>query len=108
MKSLIRWIQNQYDLLTFDKHRLGKFWCNKHWSIIRASQKDERPINPAIAAIGITAALYLKGVDSDIIRKTGAACCWLYDMAEGTPKTSGKIMLDGIFEKSRGWKNDGV
>lgn len=103
MKSLIKWIQKQYDLYTFDKHRLGRFWCNKHWKVIKDSQKDERPINPSIAAVGITSALYLKNISPEMVRHKGRACCILYDMAENTPKLSGKIMIDGIFEKARGW-----
>lgn len=102
MKSLIKWIQKQYDLYTFDKHRLGRFWCNKHWKVIKDSQRDKNPINPAIAAVGVSAALYLKYVDPEIVRQTHA-CCVLYNLAEATPKLSGKIMIDGIFEKARGW-----
>jgi len=94
----------------FNDHRLGSFWCDKHWQIIKDSQKEERPISPAVAAFGITSALHLKEVDPTYVRESGHACCILFNIAETTPihkdkpeMIGGKKMLDGIFEKSRGW-----
>ena len=99
--------------MNFDDKRLGKFWCDNHWQIIKDSQNDAEPINPAVAAIGIATALHLKEVDSDFVRKYGRACCILFNIAESTPvhikdglngkMIGGKKILDGIFEKSRGW-----
>jgi hypothetical protein len=103
MKKFIKAIRDWYDRLTFDKHRLGSFWCDKHWQVIKDSQKDRAPINAAIAAIGITSALHIKGIDANQVRHRGGACCILFNIAESTPKLSGNQMLNGIFDKSRGW-----
>lgn len=103
LSSITKKIQKWYDRKTFDKHRLGSFWCDTHWEVVKKSQKDKIAINPAVAAVGIASALYIKGIDAEGVRKQGRACCILYNIAEETPKLSGKIMLDGIFEKSRGW-----
>jgi hypothetical protein len=83
---------------TFDSHRLGRFWCDKHWAVIKASLNDPIPINPAIAAIGVTTALYLKDIDSEAVRRQGAACCWVKKL-----DVNDKKILEGIFERSRGW-----
>src|ERR1700704_1351550 len=92
----------------FKSHRLGKFWCNKHWKIIEDSQLEKNPINPTVAALGVTAALHLRNVDAAFVRREGRACCILFNIAEVTPKLmSGSKLLDGIFERSRGWYEDG-
>jgi hypothetical protein len=81
----------------FQRKRLGTFWCDKHWKVIENSQLDLQPIDPAIAAAGIAAALYLKGIEPEFVRKNGTACCILNTMSKSLN------LLDGIFERSRGW-----
>lgn len=73
----------------FKRRRLGKFWCDRHWSVIENSQLDRQPIDPGVAAIGVASALYLKGIPP---APTLHACCKIP-----------KYLMDGIFEKSRGW-----
>jgi len=82
----------------FDDHRLGKFWCDKHWGVIKKSLDDENYINPGVAATGVASALYLKGVDAELVRSTGKACCMVK-----TLDVKNKKILEGIFERSRQW-----
>jgi hypothetical protein len=102
--NLLQRVQIYSRRRSFRGYRLGKFWCNKHWKIIEDSQFEDKPINPSIAALGITAALHLKDVSPAYVRNHGAACCILVNIADGINKVSGKEFLNGIFERSRGWK----
>lgn len=90
----------------FRSHRLGRFWCEKHWQVIVKSQLDKNPINPAVAALGISEALYLKDVNPNYVRENGRACCILIHIADSQERVtiSGKELLNGIFERSKGWK----
>lgn len=73
------------------KRRLGKFWCDRHWNVVEDSLLDKYPIDPSIAAVGITMALYLK--DSDSARPTREACCKIPEW-----------LMNGIFERARNEK----
>lgn len=71
----------------FPRRRFGKTFCDAHWQVIQFSRKDEKPIDPDVAALGIAIALHLKDV-----KPLPHACC------EIPPS-----ILEGIFERSRGW-----
>lgn len=83
---------------TFDRYRLGTFWCEKHWNIIKKSYDDPKPISPSIAAMGIAEALWLKDIPPDKVRITGRACCWVDNLDKDN-----KGILNGIFERSRNY-----
>lgn len=96
MKALWRKIRFSFYKWNFDSHRLGAFWCNKHWEVIRRSLNDIKPINPALAAANISMALWLKNVDPEIVRVRGGACCIVANL-----DIDNKRILEGIFERSR-------